>query len=496
MKSLLIANRGEIAVRIIRTARVLGIRTVLICSEIDQFSLAAKLADSIVILPGNSSSETYLNVDAVVRVAIDSKVEAIHPGYGFLSERAEFSEEAAKNKITFIGPSAKSMRLLGDKVSAKQLAESIGIPLVPGYYKPHATDEELQVAAKSIGFPLLAKASAGGGGRGMRVIEDAESLLETVKLARDEAKRSFGNDEMMLEKVVAKPRHIETQFIADSHGNIAVLFERECSLQRRRQKVVEEAGSPYPEYGSKLWPKMREATIKIVKAAGYVGAGTAEFLVDDQSGEFYFLEVNARLQVEHPVTEMVSGLDLVKAQIDVANGLALDLSKGLMEGDRTCMTGHAVEARIIAENPEQGFLPSIGKILGFAPPAGPGIRVDSGFMTGDIVSEYYDSLLAKLVAWGPTREHAILRLKSALLDFHVLGIATNIGYLVDVVNHPQFTSADFDVNWLERSFGDWRAPNDYPAGLGAIINNSKKQVVAVGGNASRSTHPAWDTFRN
>lgn len=495
MKAVMIANRGEIAVRVIRTLRAMGIASVLIASEVDQSSLAAKLADRVTILPGNAANETYLDIGKVIAAARDAQVDGIHPGYGFLSERDEFSSACAEAGIKFIGPSAESMSLLGNKVEAKILAQANQVPLVPGFFEPNASDAALKAAAEKIGCPLLLKAAAGGGGRGMRAVTSMAEFDESLRLAREEAISAFGDGEMMVEKLVGRPRHIEVQLIADTHGQVVALYERECSLQRRRQKVVEEAGSPLPACAEKIWPAMREAAIRLLRAAKYVGAATAEFLVDEASGEFYFLEVNARLQVEHPVTESVTGLDLVRLQVEVARGDRIKVPNLIEEGDRRGLVGHAIECRIIAENPGEGFRPSIGRLRAFAAPSGPGIRVDTGFAVGDEVSRWYDSLLAKLIVFDQNREAAIRRTVAALRDFHILGVDHNIGYLLDVIQHPDFRDGHFDVNWLDREFVDWKPSSELPTGLGTLLSASKRATGrSHSADDSSADLDAWNRF--
>ena len=467
IKKILIANRGEIAVRIIRAAKEMGISTAAIYSDTDENSQHANLADQKFPLHGNTPAESYLDINKIIKIAKDSNTDAIHPGYGFLSERPEFADACQKAKITFIGPTAESMKKLGSKIEAKKLAESIKVPLVPGYFEPGATSEVLLAEAKKIGFPVMLKASAGGGGRGMRIVHREKDFEKEFEMAADEAQKSFGDDAMMVEKYIAQPRHIEIQILADKKGNLATLFERECSLQRRHQKLIEESPSPIfinPENNltETLWPKMRDAAIKLAEAVSYHGAGTVEFMVDDQEEKFYFLEVNTRLQVEHPVTELITGTDLVQSQILVASGMALEqiLPKSFI--CRESIQGHAIEARIIAEDPENNFLPSIGKIIGWAEPNYPGVRLDTGYGPGSEVSKYYDSLLAKLIVHAPTRDQAIRKMVLALKDFHILGIKTNIPYLLDLVQSEAFQKGEFDTNYIERELTDWQPEENIP----------------------------------
>lgn len=496
ISKILVANRGEIAVRIFRTAKSLGIRTVAVYSEADSDSIHRHLADESVFIGGSSPSESYLNMISVLDAARQTGADAVHPGYGFLSERAEFSEACAEAGITFIGPPAAAMRKLGAKIDAKQLAVENQVPITPGFFEPDATDAQLKDAAQKIGFPVMLKASAGGGGRGMRVVRSIEEFDSELAIAKDEALKGFGDSAMMVEKLVENPRHIEVQIMADQQGNVACLFERECSIQRRHQKLIEEAPSPFRSIET-LWPQMRDATARLIRAAGYFGAGTAEFMVDPVTGDFYFLEVNARLQVEHCVTEEITDLDLVALQISVAEGKPLDISKGLLTGDRASIGGHSIEARIVAEDPAQGFLPSIGKIIGWAEPRGPGIRFDTGFGAGNEISRFYDSMIAKVIAHGATREEARKRLLAALQDFHVLGVKTNIGYIIDVLRSDGFIQGDIDTGYLGREFANW-APPGAPSELGSIADAASSSA-SKGSAAAQKSFSVWeisDNWRN
>lgn len=458
IQKLLIANRGEIAVRVMKTAKALGIQTVAVYSDADSESTHRHYADEAVHIGGSAPSESYLRIDAIIEACRRTGADAVHPGYGFLSERAEFSEACREAGIAFLGPSPESMRKLGDKIDAKALAVKTGVPITSGFFEPGATDAQLREAAEKIGYPIMLKASAGGGGRGMRVVRHAADFDSELAVAKDEALKGFGNDAMMVEKLVVDPKHVEVQFAADAQGNVACLFERECSIQRRHQKLIEEAPSPYPRI-AELWPTMRDAVSNLVREAGYQGVGTAEFMLDGSSGEVYFLEVNARLQVEHCVTEEITDLDLVGLQIAIAEGKPLNLRQELIAGDRSAIGGHSIEARIVAEDAAKGFLPSIGKILGWAEPKGPGIRVETGFGKGSEVSRFYDSMIAKVVAHGSTREIARLRLIAALEDLHVLGVQTNIGYILNVLKHPKFIEGDVDTGFLAREYGNWQSPS-------------------------------------
>lgn len=479
----------------------MGIKSVLGASECDRNSIAAKLADEVVLLGENAATESYLNIEKVIEAIKASGCQAVHPGYGFLSERDEFVAACVAEGITFLGPSAESMRKLGNKVEAKLMAQSLNVPLVPGYFQPGATQAQLKEAAASIGYPILLKAAAGGGGRGMRQVLQPDDFDFEFESARDEAIRSFGDGEIMVEKLVARPRHIEIQIAADQHGNVFALYERECSLQRRRQKVVEEAGAVLAGYGDKIWPAMRESAIRLIQAAEYSGVATAEFLVDADSGEFYFLEVNARLQVEHPVTELITGLDLVRTQVEIAKGAVLKFNPMIVQGDRAGIFGHALEMRIIAEDPAQNFMPSVGKIEAFSIPSGPGIRVDAGFQTGDEITRFYDSLIAKLIVFGQNRSEAIERARAALKDFHILGVRTNIPYLIDIFSHPDFVQGEFDVNWLEKAFSNWHPQLELCDELGTLLSTSQTRTSSpVASSPSQAANwPNWQAangFRN
>lgn len=501
IRKLLVANRGEIAIRIFRAAKSMGIPTVAVFSEADERQAHVEFADEAVFIGDSEPSKSYLNMDAILEACQKTGANAVHPGYGFLSERAEFAEACVANEIIFIGPSAASMRALGSKIDAKNLAVSCNVPIAPGFFEPGATLEQLERAAQEIGYPILLKASAGGGGRGMRIVRDPADFAEEFQIASDEALKGFGDGAMMVEKLIEKPRHIEAQLHADHHGNIAVLFERECSIQRRHQKLIEEAPSPLfaRDEFAHIWPKMREACVQLVKASGYSNAGTVEFMLDEASGDFYFLEVNARLQVEHPVTEQITGLDLAQWQLRIANGEALDLPENLMAGNRSAISGHSIEVRIVAEDPGANFMPSIGKILAWAEPKASMVRVDTGYRQGAEISRFYDSLAAKVIAHGETRLQAIQKLEIALRDFHILGVKTNIGYLLDVLAHPDFRAGNIDTGFLAREMGDWSPPAP-PAELGSLVE------LAIGVSATSQSNspdenskPAWGTsdgFRN
>jgi acetyl/propionyl-CoA carboxylase alpha subunit len=498
VRKLLIANRGEIAVRVIRAAREMGIRTVAVYSDADERAMHALLADEAVWIGESAPTASYLRIDAILDAARSTGAEAIHPGYGFLSERAEFSEACEKAGITFVGPPAGAMRALGSKIDAKTLAVSNEVPVTPGFFELGADLSDLRAAAEHIGYPVLLKASAGGGGRGMRIVRHPNEFDHEFEMATSEALQAFGDGSMMVEKLVDRPRHVEVQFLADHHGNVVCLFERECSLQRRHQKLIEEAPARFSVEQEKswggmerLWPAMRDATTRLAKAAGYVGAGTAEFLVDGTTGDFYFLEVNARLQVEHPVTEGITGIDLVKWQLRVASGEPIGLPMAVQQGDRHAVRGHAIEARIVAEDPAKGFLPSTGRILAWAPPTAPGVRVDTGFGPGSEVTRFYDSLLAKVIVTAETRNEAIDRLATALEDFHVLGVRTNIPFLLDLLRDRTFVNAEHDTGYVGREYTDWSPSNFVPAELGMIAKQAKAVGIQRSDNATRQSR-VWD----
>lgn len=494
IKKILIANRGEIAIRIMRTAKEMGIRTVAVYSDADATALHPQFADEAVSIGGSAPTESYLVIENILNAARVTGADAIHPGYGFLSERAEFAEACRNAGIAFLGPSPEAMRALGGKIEAKQIAVGAGVPVTPGFFEPGANDAQLKSAAATIGYPVMLKASAGGGGRGMRIVQDEATFDETLELARDEAISGFGDGAMMVEKLVMRPRHVEVQIIADQHGNVAPLFERECSIQRRHQKLIEEAPSPFIELNSSVWEGMRNAAVQLAHAAKYVGAGTVEFIVDPTTSEFYFLEVNARLQVEHPVTEGVTGLDLVRLQIEVANGKNLAyLVPEFLTGDRKNLRGHCLEARIVAENPAMGFMPSIGRIAAWAEPKIPGVRIDTGFGPSSEVTRFYDSLIAKVIVTGPNRNEAIARMIVALEDFHIIGVKTNIGYLLDVFRHPEFQAGEFDTGFLGREFEDWDGSCPIPVELADLLPFAVAGASATTVDASTPKNPAWSS---
>jgi 3-methylcrotonyl-CoA carboxylase alpha subunit len=441
-RKILIANRGEIAVRIMATCRDMGIQTVSVYSEADQHAQHVYEADEAYDVGPAPATQSYLRIDAIIAIAKKSGAEAIHPGYGFLSENASFAEACEEAGIVFIGPSAAAMRLMGSKIAAKQLAQSVGIPTVPGYNGTSQSNATLMSEAQRIGFPLLIKASAGGGGKGMRSVYSAEDFLEQLAGARREALAAFGDETVFLERFIQEPRHVEIQILGDQYGHMIHLGERECSIQRRHQKILEE--SPSVVLTPELREEMGTAAVRIARAAGYVNAGTTEFLLDADK-HFYFLEMNTRLQVEHPVTEMVTGLDLVRHQLRIAAGEPLDIAQ-----EQVSQRGHAIEVRLYAENPEQNFLPSTGTITRFIKAEGPGIRIDSGIIDGDEITQYYDPMIAKLIVSGEDRDAAIDRLQQALQHCAVFGVSTNISLLHTISAHPIFRQGHTYTDFLEK----------------------------------------------
>ncbi len=439
-EKILIANRGEIAVRICDTCKRMGIRTVAVYSEPDFRSLHVTNADEAVSLGGARPAESYLDMDKIIGAALDTGCQAIHPGYGFLSENAQFAEKVGLAGLTFIGPPASVIAAMGDKIAAKQLAVEAGVPTVPGHFQPVSTLEEAEAAAEEIGFPVLLKPAAGGGGKGMRVVDKPKDLASALRLCQQEALKSFGDDRIFIERYITRPRHVEIQILADHHGNIIHLGERECSIQRRYQKIIEE--SPSCALNPDLREKMGSLSCSLARKAGYTNAGTVEFIVDE-SREYFFLEMNTRLQVEHPVTEMVNRLDLVELQLRIADGEALPLAQ-----KDVSLSGWSMEVRICAENPDQGFVPSVGLITRYAAPKGLHVRVDSGVGAGSSVSVYYDPMLAKIITWGEDREQARKRMVQAVNGYHIEGILTNVDFANQVLTHPVFIQGDLSTDFI------------------------------------------------
>jgi 3-methylcrotonyl-CoA carboxylase alpha subunit len=484
-RTLLIANRGEIAVRVIRTAHAMGLRTVAVYSEADRGAMHVAMADEAVLLGPARARDSYLNIERVIEAARQTGTEAVHPGYGFLSENAGFATACLDAGLVFVGPTAEMMTAMGSKSGSKALMEKAGVPLVPGYHGEAQDEATLAKAADRVGFPVLVKASAGGGGRGMRVVRSAAELAGAIVSAKREAKAAFGDDRMLIEKYVDNPRHIEVQIIGDSHGNLLSLFERECTLQRRHQKVIEEA--PSPTLDAKQRETVCAAARKAAAAVNYVGAGTIEFVSDGK--EVFFIEMNTRLQVEHPVTELITGIDLVEWQLRVAFGEALPLKQ-----DQVRLNGHAIEARVYAENPAKNFMPSVGQIRTWRlPQPSNGLRIDAGYRAGDAVSPYYDAMLAKVIAWAPTRQAAIERLNRGLEETDVRGIVTNIPFLSALVTHPAVAANTIDTGFIERELKTLApappAAGDLElcAGVAAILGEEQQA-------AQTEAKSPWQTF--
>ncbi|QJE72184.1 acetyl/propionyl/methylcrotonyl-CoA carboxylase subunit alpha [Aerophototrophica crusticola] len=450
-QKLLVANRGEIACRVIRTARRMGLKTVAVYSDADAGALHVALADEAVRLGPAPARDSYLRADAIIQACKATGAEAVHPGYGFLSENAAFADACAQACLTFVGPPASAIRAMGGKSEAKALMERAGVPLVPGYHGEDQDESLLAREATRIGYPVLIKASAGGGGKGMKVATGPEEFPAQLASAKREAKASFGDDRVLVERYLARPRHVEIQVFADTHGNCVYLFERDCSIQRRHQKVVEEA--PAPRMDPAIRQRMGQAAVAAAQAIGYVGAGTVEFLLDTD-GSFFFMEMNTRLQVEHPVTELVTGQDLVEWQLRVASGQRLPLLQ-----DELRLNGHAIEVRLYAEDPAKGFLPQTGTLrhLRF-PPAGPHVRVDTGVRAGDAISIHYDPMIAKLIVWDEDRDAAVRRLRGALGGTQVAGLNANVAFLSAIAAHPAFLAADLDTRFIERHEADLLPP--------------------------------------
>jgi 3-methylcrotonyl-CoA carboxylase alpha subunit len=441
--TLLIANRGEIACRIIRTAQKHGLRTIAVYSEADRESLHVHMADEAIYLGPAEATQSYLNIDAIIHAAKISGAEAIHPGYGFLSENPAFARACAAHDLIFVGPPVAAMELMASKQRAKQCLEKTSVPLTPGYHGDSQNDEDLLQAARKIGFPVLLKAAAGGGGKGMRSVTDEQQFKNALASARREAQASFGDDTMLIEKQIMNPRHVEMQIMSDHHGNTVHLFDRDCSIQRRHQKIIEEA--PAPNLSQKLRDALAEAAITVAETINYRGAGTIEFLVADDE-QFYFMEMNTRLQVEHPVTEMITGLDLVHWQLLIAAGKPLPLQQKNIKSH-----GHALECRVYAEDSEQGGLPSTGKLRVFEEPTGRAIRVDTGFVDHDTITRFYDPMLSKLIVWGETRDEALQRMQQALTHYHLGGVKTNLAFLHALISHPAFQAITFSTDFLDQT---------------------------------------------
>lgn len=463
MKKILVANRGEIALRVMKTARKMGIKTVAVYSVADRNAPHVKFADEAVCIGEAPSNQSYLLGDKIIEVAKSLNVDGIHPGYGFLSENADFAELAEKNNITFIGPKSKAIHIMGSKLAAKDAVKAYDIPMVPGVDKAITDIEEAKQVAKQIGFPILIKASAGGGGKGMRVVENEAEFESQMNRAISEAVSAFGDGSVFIEKYVGSPRHIEIQVMADSHGNILYLFERECSIQRRHQKVVEEA--PSAVLTPEIRKAMGEAAVKVAQSCDYLGAGTVEFLLDENKN-FYFLEMNTRLQVEHPVTEMITGMDLVEMQIRVARGEALQIRQEDLK-----INGHAMELRVYCEDPLNDFLPNVGTLDVYKVPQGDGIRVDDGFEEGMEVPIYYDPMLSKLITYGKTREESIQKMIEAIQAYKIEGVNTTLPFGTFVMEHEAFRSGNFDTHFVKKYYDSevLKAQMDKEAEVAAFV---------------------------
>ncbi|MCP9819635.1 acetyl-CoA carboxylase biotin carboxylase subunit [Synechococcus sp. Cruz-9H2] len=439
---LLIANRGEISLRILRSCREMGINTVAVYSTVDRNALHVQLADEAVCVGEAPSSKSYLNIPNIIAAAISRGADAIHPGYGFLAENDRFAEICAAHGLTFVGPSPEAIRAMGDKSTAKTTMQRVGVPTIPGSEGLLEDSQEASVLAARMGFPVMIKATAGGGGRGMRLVQEPEQLEGLFKAAQGEAEAAFGNPGLYMEKFIERPRHVEVQILADRHGNVVHLGERDCSIQRRHQKLLEEA--PSPALDPELRRRMGEAAVAAARSITYEGAGTVEFLVD-RSGSFYFMEMNTRIQVEHPVTEMVTGFDLIAEQLRIAGGEPLS-----MRQEDVQLRGHAIECRINAEDPQQNFRPAPGRITGWLPPGGPGVRVDSHVYTGYEIPPFYDSLIGKLIVWGVDREAAIKRMRRALSECAITGIPTTIEFHLALLDRPEFQRGDVHTKFVEQ----------------------------------------------
>jgi acetyl-CoA carboxylase, biotin carboxylase subunit len=492
-KKILIANRGEIAVRVVRACREMGIAAVAVYSDADRAALHVQLADEALAIGPAPAVESYLDMERIIRAAHETGAEAIHPGYGFLAENADFARLCEKQGVVFIGPRSNALELVGDKVRARQTMEKAGVPIIPGMKSIPNTMAEFEAAARALTYPVIVKASAGGGGKGMRIVAEEKELIPALEAGRREAKSAFGDETVYLEKYLDEPRHVEFQVLADNAGHTVHLFERECSIQRRHQKIVEE--TPSPALDDALRSKMGETAVRVMKAAGYNNAGTVEFLLD-KDWNFYFLEVNARLQVEHPVTELVTGVDLVRQQILVAAGEPLTLKQSAL-----FQRGHAIECRIYAEDPLNRFLPSPGKILFLREPRGPGVRCDSGIYGGWNVPIDYDPILAKLIVWAETRELARRRMAAALDDYIVLGIRTTIGFLKDVVQHPEFKAGRLSTAFIPKHFEGWQgmAKDEESLRLArtaaafAEFDRAERGTAAPGRGPGKSEASPWTT---
>ncbi len=490
-KKILIANRGEIACRIISTCQEMGVKTVAVYSDADAKAMHVIKADQAVYLGDSEPAESYLNMEKIVSAAKETGAEAIHPGYGFLAENSDFAKKCETEGVTFIGPSSEVIAKLGDKTVARQIMEKSGVPVIPGMSQAEPDPDVMTDAADEIGYPVIIKAAAGGGGKGMRVVTSREDMKDACISAASEASKAFGNGAIYLEKYLIKPRHIEFQILADSHGNVIHLLERECSIQRRHQKIIEE--TPSPVMTPALREEMGQAAVEAASASGYVNAGTVEFLLD-QDNQFYFLEVNTRLQVEHPITEMITGIDMVRRQIEIADGWKLTLTQNDIAG-----RGHSIECRVYAEDPEKDFFPSPGKIVFMKEPVGPGVRNDCGVYSGFQVPIDYDPIMSKLVVHAETRQEAIVKMVKSLQEYVILGVKTSIPFLIDVLESAHFVKGDMSTDFIETHFNGWKPDNsDADMALIAYIIDEvtgKKQPEFSESSSGQMPTP-WQTLGN
>jgi acetyl-CoA carboxylase, biotin carboxylase subunit len=477
---ILIANRGEIAVRIIRACKELGIKSAAVYSDADISSLHTRMADESYHIGSSVASESYLNKEKIIKLAKEIGADAIHPGYGFLSENADFIEEIEKSGIAFIGPTSQSVKMMGSKTAARTLMTNNGVPVVPGTLEAIKNVEEGIVNAKKIGFPVLLKASAGGGGKGMRKVSNENEFRSAFEATKREALKSFANDDVYIEKFIEKPKHIEVQIIADKFGNYRHLFERECSIQRRHQKIIEEAPSSFVDEETRI--KLTSAAIKAAQSCEYFNAGTIEFLMDDNK-EFYFLEMNTRIQVEHPVTELISGIDLVREQISIAAGNKISFLQ-----EDVIKKGYAIECRIYAEDSFNNFLPSTGKILYYKEPYGPGIRVDSGFSSDSDISIYYDPMIAKLICWDNDRDSAIKRMNRALDEYQIGGLTTNISFLKNILSMPEFMDGKYDINFIDNLISNGKINDQSNSNKDEIENAASTFLALIKSQKSVNNH--------
>jgi acetyl-CoA carboxylase biotin carboxylase subunit len=488
-KKILVANRGEIAVRVLRACREMGIASATVYSDADRVALHTRYADEVYYLGPAPAAESYLKIEKIIEIAKKASADAIHPGYGFLAENTEFARACEANGIVFIGPTSRAIELLGDKIASKKTMSKAGIPVIPGSDGAIKKEQEARAVAEEIGFPVLIKAAGGGGGKGMRVVREKKDLVTSMKQAIGEAQSAFGNPTIFVEKFLEAPRHIEFQILADNHGNVVHLFERECSIQRRHQKLIEE--SPSAIMTNELRQRMGAAAVKAVTASHYTNAGTVEFMVDKDK-KFYFLEMNTRLQVEHPVTELITGVDIVREQLHIASGEELRLVQ-----KNIAMRGSAIECRISAEDPENNFAPSTGRITELIEPGGPGVRFDSGIYEGFEVPIYYDPLIAKLLVWAPTRNDAIVRMKRALCETIIRGIKTSIPFHVLVMDNSNFITGAYDTTFIDRLLGKitYEKKNYEAAAIAAAIGKIlQEQRMSTGAVQQRSQISRWKMF--